>query len=331
MVNSNLAFIYPGQGSQSLGMGKDFKINFTIAKELSQRASDCLHVDMDKILDTDEEKLNQTQYTQPAIFLVSAMAHEILKLEYDVVPRLCFGHSLGEVSAYCLNGTTSFEEAIILTHKRGIFMSQACRGGFKLECGYDNSDIVSVDKSNNSEVGMLVCLGLNAQVIETLCQGFREEGLCVWAANYNLETQIVLAGVKKDLIVAEQQLKDFGAKRTLLLKMNVASHCPLLTDAIPPFREVLESSIQDSAIQVISNATLELYHTKKQALHFLTEQLIKPVLYYKSVLEAKKMGITQFIELGHGAVLAGLNNKISDIPTISINNAESLKLLEKIL
>ena len=304
------AFIYPGQGSQALGMGKSFRDNFKVARELSQRASDCLHLDMDKLLDSQQEKLNETEYTQPAIFLVSAMAQAIVESESEIKPALAFGHSLGEVSAYCLNGGATFDKAIKLVRKRGEYMFKACSGG-----------------DSKLEAGMLVSLGLKVEGVEGVCNELQKEGLQVWPANYNLENQLVLAGVKQDLKVAEQRLKAAGAKRAMLLSMNVASHCPLLAKALDPFREILESSLEDSGVPVLSNATLEAYTTKQKALAFLTDQLVKPVLYYKSVLKAKDLGIVRFIELGHGNLLAGLNSKISDIPTLSINSAESLSAL----
>lgn len=300
------AFIYPGQGSQTLGMGKDFIANFAIAKELMEQASDTLKLDMAKIINEDEAKLNETEYTQPAIFLVSAMAHRIVAQEYGLSATLAFGHSLGEVSAYCLNGGASFESGIYLTHKRGQFMAQACKG---------------------KEVGMMVCLGLATQKLEEICAQAQSNGKQVWAANYNIEGQVVLAGIRSDLEEVGAILKEAGAKRTLLLKMSVASHCPLLQDAVAPFHELLETSIQDSQTSIIANATLECYKTKSEALQNLTEQLTKPVLYHQCVSKAKELGITHFIEFGSGNVLAGLNNKISDIPTISINSTQSLQQL----
>lgn len=305
------AFIYPGQGSQTLGMGKSFRDNFKIAQELCECASEVLKININTLLDSNEEQLNQTQYTQPAIFLVSAMAHLIVKQEFGLQAQIAFGHSLGEVSAYCLNGGASFEDSLLLTHKRGQFMADACHA-----------------TDAHLQAGMMVCLGLDTKILESLCNEAQQDGLKVWAANYNLEGQVVLAGIKKDLEIMETKLKNAGAKRAMLLKMNVASHCPLLANSIAPFKEVLLESIQDTHLDIISNATLELYHTKCQALTNLTQQLIKPVLYYKSVLKAKDLGIDKFIELGNGSVLAGLNNKISDIPTISINSSESLKQLQ---
>lgn len=303
------AFIYPGQGSQTQGMGRDFAEQFSIARELIEQASDTLGLDMTKILYEDEAKLNETAYTQPAIFLVSAIAHHIVVKEYGLQAEIAFGHSLGEVSAYCLNGGASFADSIYLTHKRGQFMSGACEG---------------------KSVGMMVCLGLATKLLEDICKEAQDSGLQVWAANYNLEGQVVLAGIRNDLESVSQTLKKAGAKRTLLLKMSVASHCPLLQDSIPPFRELLQTSINDSNIDIIANANLELYKTKEVALQNLTKQLISPVLYHQCVCKAKELGITHFIEFGNGSVLAGLNNKISDIPTISINSPESLQQLGKL-
>ncbi|RDU66749.1 [acyl-carrier-protein] S-malonyltransferase [Helicobacter didelphidarum] len=305
------AFIYPGQGSQTLGMGKDFRQNFPIARELSEQASEVLHFNMNNLLDSDEDKLNQTQYTQPAIFLVSAMAHTIMKQEFGIQATLAFGHSLGEVSAYCLNGGATLENSILLTHKRGQFMAEACKN----------------NGGDSQEVGMMVCLGLATDMLESICQTAQQEGLKTWAANYNLDNQIVLAGVKKDLEIVGERLKSAGAKRIMLLKMNVASHCPLLESCVSRFYELLEKNISDSELEIISNANVNLYKTKSEALKNLTEQLTKPVLYTKSVLKAKELGIETFIELGNGNILAGLNNKITDIPTLSIHNTESLKLL----
>ncbi|TLD80325.1 ACP S-malonyltransferase [Helicobacter trogontum] len=300
------AFIYPGQGSQTQGMGRDFVDNFPVAKELLQEASDTLGQDMAKILYEDETKLNETQYTQPAIFLVSAMAHRIAVEEYGIQATLAFGHSLGEVSAYCLNGGANFADSIYLTHKRGQFMAEACKG---------------------RAVGMMVCLGLATNVLEDICKKAQDSSLQVWAANYNMEGQVVLAGIKDDLEALSTTLKEAGAKRTLLLKMSVASHCPLLQDSIPPFQELLNKSITNTQVDIISNANLDIYNTKEEALQNLTQQLIKPVLYHQCVRRAKELGITQFIEFGNGSVLAGLNNKISDIPTISINSVQSLRQL----
>ncbi|MWV73103.1 ACP S-malonyltransferase [Helicobacter saguini] len=305
---SKLAFIYPGQGSQSVGMGSEFVANFKVARELVERASDALGQDFNKILN-DETLLNQTKFTQPAILLVSAMAQSVAQSEFGLECALAFGHSLGEVSSYCLNGGASFEDAIILTHKRGELMQETC------------------DKSG-SEVGMLVSLGLDSNVVAKLCEESRTKGGKVWAANFNLNTQIVVGGVKADLESLAVALKEAGAKRAMLLKMSIASHCPLLSDAVKPFGELLESKIKDCDVDVISNATLALYRLKSDALVNLTKQIVEPVLWEKCVLKAVDVGVEKFIEFGNGNVLAGLNNKITNIETISVNSIESLNKLK---
>ncbi|PAF44614.1 ACP S-malonyltransferase [Helicobacter sp. 11S02629-2] len=296
------AFLYPGQGSQSLNMGLDFIDNFKVAKELEERASEALGLKLKDLL-KDESRLNQTQFTQPAIFAVSAMAQAVFESESEIRPSLAFGHSLGEVSAYSINGGTSFEEGVRLTHKRGEFMAKACE---KYECA------------------MLVVLGLKESLLKTMCEEVRQKGAKVYAANFNLEGQTVLAGIKKDLESFMPVLKEAGAKRALLLNMSVASHCELLESACTPFKALLESSLQDSKVEVISNANINLYKTKNEAITNLTSQLVMPVRYHECVSLAKEKGITCFIEFGNGTVLAGLNAKL-DARTLSVNNIEGLK------
>lgn len=306
--NVKYAFIYPGQGSQSAEMGQDFLKNFKVARELLERASETLGQDFSKIL-SDESLLNQSKFTQPCIFLVSAMAQSIVSSEFGIVPIFAFGHSLGEVSAYCLNGGASFEDSIILTHKRGALMQEVC-------------------DALGSAAGMLVCLGLESSVVENLCALARKNGRKVWAANFNLKAQIVVAGLKSDLESLSVELKNAGAKRAMLLKMSIASHCPLLSAATSPFQALLDSKISDCDVDIISNATLALYRLKADALQNLTRQIVEPVLYEKCVLKACDIGVDKFIELGNGNILAGLNSKISNIETISINNTESLSRLK---
>lgn len=298
------AFIFPGQGSQAKGMGEDFYRSFSVAKEHFEQASDILKMDMCKLLFEENEDLNQTQWTQPAIFLVSYIAHKIFQTEFPLMPVFGMGHSLGEISAVSATDGLSFENAIKLTHLRGKLMAQACEG---------------------KDAGMMVVVGLEDERIESYVKEAREAGKEIWCANYNGDGQIVLAGKKVDLDSSSEEIKSLGAKRALLLPMSVASHCPLLESMCEEFSSLLDDLLEDSLISpVVSNATMESYASKKEAIKQLTQQLVSPVFYKQSVRKIDK-SIDGYIEFGHGNVLKGLNKRLSSKPTLSVCDTQSLK------
>lgn len=298
------AFIFPGQGSQSVGMGKELYDNFAVAKQLFEEASDALGMDMKALLFEENDKLNLTQYTQPAIFLVSAVAHQVFQSEYPLMPHVALGHSLGELSAVCLSDGASFAKALQLTRKRGELMAQACEG---------------------KDAGMMVVVGLEDKILEDFCASWRAKDKALWCANYNGDGQVVLAGRKSDLSELESAIKTLGAKRALLLPMSVASHCPLLESATQPFIELLQSNLNPTlSTPVLSNATLELYADKEKAKILLSRQLTEPVRYKHSILKLNGE-LDGYIEFGNGNVLRGLNKRLSDLPTWNISNLSSLK------
>lgn len=297
------AFIFPGQGSQSVGMGKEFYENFSIAKDLFEEASESLKIDMKHLLFEENDSLNLTQYTQSAIFLVSAVAYNIFHNEYSLVADVAFGHSLGEVSAVALSGGMSFDKGIKLVYKRGELMANACEG---------------------KNAGMMVVMGLSDEKLEHLCQSEQKNGKSVWCANYNGDGQVVLAGNKDDLSALESEIKALGAKRALLLPMSVASHCPILMPAAMPFMELLEDSLNEHfSTTILSNATLEFYDTKSEAKILLSKQLTQPVLYKQSILKLSDVDV--FIEFGNGNVLRNLNKRLTQAPTWNISNIATLK------
>jgi [acyl-carrier-protein] S-malonyltransferase len=295
-----LGLLFPGQGSQFVGMAKDFYENSDKAKEMFEIASDAINEDFTKIMFEENDKLNQTEYTQPAILLYSAIAYELFNKEYEYVASL--GHSLGEFSALYSAGAIELADAIKLVHTRGKLMKEAFR---------------------NIEGGMMVVLGLDDNTLEEICA---TSGKRVWPANYNSDGQLVLAGAKEDLAEMENIIKEAGAKRVMLLNMSVASHCPLLETATAPLKELLENSLKDNFKQVISNVTAKSYSTKEEAITLLANQLTKPVLYKQSISNVAN-DVDMFVEFG-GKVLMGINRKITKTKTMPITDMASL---EKVL
>ncbi len=299
-----IVLLYPGQGSQKVGMGKDFYDNSPLAKEMVQKASDRLDQDMTKLLFEPNDTLNQTQWTQPAILLVSSIATALLKNGVDVNAQYALGHSLGEFSALVAVGALEFANGVELVHKRGEFMTQAARG---------------------EDGGMMVVMGLGDEEVEQICTQARNEGKRVWPANYNSDGQIVIAGVKADLKDMESHFKERGAKRAMVLNMSVASHCPLMEKAREPLRDYLERFIQESfQAPVISNVSAKPYKSKSAAVELLDRQLVEPVRYKHSIKNIEK-DVDLFIELGEGNVLKGLNRRITKVPTINISDMKSLE------
>ncbi|RAX54086.1 [acyl-carrier-protein] S-malonyltransferase [Helicobacter sp. 16-1353] len=295
-----LAFIFPGQGSQAIGMGKEFYENYSIAKELFDTASDILKIDMKNLLFEDNDNINKTQFTQPAILLVSYISYILFNKQNKSMPIFTLGHSLGEITANVVVNGISFENAISLVYKRGELMQKACDG---------------------LEAGMAVVMGLDDNILEDFCK--QKEN--IWCANYNSDGQNVLAGLKKELLKAENEIKNLGAKRFLMLPMSVASHCPLLNSMCDEFKNILDNALVDNfTSEVISNATMESYKSKAKALELLTMQLTKPV-FYKQSIQANQDRIDCFIEFGYGNVLKGLNKRLGSKPTYCVSNISSLE------
>ncbi|MBA1432593.1 MAG: ACP S-malonyltransferase [Epsilonproteobacteria bacterium] len=307
---SKIAMIFAGQGSQAVGMGKDFYENSELAREMFAKASERIGVDFKEIIFEENEKLEQTAYTQPAILLVQMIAYKLFKETCpDVKAELFLGHSLGEFSALCAASAIDYVDAVELVHKRGAYMQEAC---------------------DTIEAGMMAIVGLDDASVEKICADAQAEGKKVWPANYNQDGQLVVAGMKSDLVSLEQTFKDAGAKRALLLNMSVASHCDILAPAQEPFAKLMEKYITDDfEAPVISNVTTKPYSTKAEAVELLKEQLVKPVKYKQSI-QAIAPDVDMAIEFGNGVVLKGLNRRIAkDLKTLNISDMASLEKVKE--
>ena len=298
-----IAFIFPGQGSQTIGMGKDFFENSDIAKDMISKASDRLGIDFEKLLFEENENIGKTEFTQPAILLVSSIANAIFKEKCNITPEFVLGHSLGEFSALVAAGAMDYLDAIELVHKRGLFMTEACSGG---------------------GAGMMALVGIDDATVEKVCEEQRALGKKVWPANYNMDGQLVLAGIKADLESLVDVFKASGAKRAIVLDMSVASHCELLQSAVESLKPYLEKYLKDEFMPVISNVSTNAYTTKAEAIELLASQLTSPVKYKQSV-SSHSDKVDLFIEFGNGIVLKGLNKKITDKPTLNVSDMATLE------
>lgn len=298
-----VAFIFPGQGSQTIGMGKDFFENSELAKEMISKASERLGIDFEKLLFEENENLGKTEFTQPAILLVSSIANAIFKEKCNITPEFVLGHSLGEFSALVSAGALDYLDAVELVHRRGLFMTEACSGG---------------------GAGMMALVGIDDATVEKVCLEQREAGKKVSPANYNMDGQLVLAGIKADLESLVDVFKGAGAKRAIVLDMSVASHCELLQSAVENLKPYLQEYLKDEFMPVISNVSTEAYTTKDEAIELLASQLTSPVKYKQSVAaHADKVDL--FIEFGNGIVLKGLNKKITDKATLNVSDMKNLE------
>lgn len=306
-MSKNISFIFPGQGSQTVGMGKDFYEKSPLVRDIFKYASKRLNIDMQSLLFEENENLNETEFAQPAILLVSAAALRVFQESVQITPQFALGHSLGEITSLISVGALDIYDALELVRERGLLMKKACEG---------------------KNAGMMVIVGLDDEKSENLCKEARDEGKQIWAANYNSDGQIVIAGLKDDLNSYADKFKAAGAKRALLLPMSVASHCPLLSSARAALREKLEIFIKDDfKADIISNVDAKPYNSKKEAVEKLEKQLISPVLYKQSI-SSQKTDI--FIEFG-GSVLKGLNKRLSSAPTFGITDMATLEEAIKVV
>ena len=301
----NYSIVFPGQGSQSIGMLSDLNQNFPIVNEIFQEASDAISVDLWKIINEDQESLNLTENTQPVMLASGYATYKILSAEINLSPLSMAGHSLGEYTALVASKSLNFFDAIRLVRKRGELMQAAVPSGTG---------------------SMAAILGLEDSLIIDQCNQASKEGV-VEAVNFNSPGQVVIAGEKEAVAYACELLKEAGAKRALILPVSVPSHCSLMKDAANKFKHSVEDiEFKMNDVNVIHNVDAEYSNNIEEIKSKLVEQLYRPVLWTSSVLKMKELGIEKLIEAGPGKVLSGLTRRIDKSLTASaIIDVNSLK------
>ncbi|MEW6696178.1 MAG: ACP S-malonyltransferase [Bacillota bacterium] len=306
---SNRAFIFPGQGSQYIGMGRELYSNFKICRDTLAETDDVLGFGLTKLcFEGPPEELNRTVNTQPAILAVSIAALRVLQQECGIRPAVVAGHSLGEYSALVAAGALRFSDAVQAVRKRGQFMQEAAPEG---------------------SGSMAAILGLDRQKVIACCQEAAARGV-VEAVNFNCPGQVVIAGQLEALQQAMELCRQAGAKRAIELSVSGPFHSSLMRPAGERLAEVLaQIEIKDPATPVVANISAAPLQKAPEIRDALVQQVSGAVLWEDSIQRMAEEGITTMIELGPGKVLCGLVKKINK--EIITFNAEDLASLEKVL
>ena len=303
---NKLAFVFPGQGAQAVGMGKDFYDNYDVAKKLFKEADEALGYSiMNMCFEGPAEDLKLTANTQPAILTVSVIAGEVLK-ENGIQPEVAGGHSLGEYSALVAAGVLSFQDAVVLVHKRGQFMQEAVPVG---------------------EGGMAAIIGLGDEVIAEACEKASSTKGAVQAVNFNCPGQTVIAGTTAGVEAAVEALKEAGAKKAVVLPVSAPFHSTLMQPAAVKLAAELDKvTLHDAAFPVVANYTGRLQTKAAEIKENLVKQADHPVKWIDCVKTMQEFGADTFVEAGPGKTLCGFNRRIDKaVTSLNVENMESLQ------
>jgi [acyl-carrier-protein] S-malonyltransferase len=306
---SHLAFVFPGQGSQYVGMGKDLSAEFALARETFAEADDALGFSLSGLCFAGPEAdLKLTENTQPAILAASIAALRVLEAETPLRPAFVAGHSLGEYSALVAVGALKFSDAVKVVRERGRLMQQAVPAG---------------------QGAMAVVLGLEMDAVGALCAD-AARGEVVSPANFNGAGQVVIAGAKSAVQRAMALAKERGAKRVLDLPVSAPFHCQLMQ----PAAEGLERTLRDVAVQpfdigVITNAEADVNRSAERVKSLLIEQAVRPVRWEESVKKLVALNCQRAIEIGPGKILKGLMTRIER--NMELENFEAPQDLSRVI
>ena len=285
------AFVFPGQGSQKVGMLKDLYEAYPIVRERFAQADEALGYSISQLcFEGPDTELVKTANTQPAILTASVACYEILK-EKGFTPDIVGGHSLGEYSALVAAGVLDFKDAVYVVHKRGEYMQEAVPLG---------------------EGAMAAILALPREEVVRICGEVNDTVGSVQAVNFNCPGQIVIAGATKAVEVAAEKMKEAGAKRAVMLPVSAPFHSRLMEPAAKRLQEELDKiEVKDAQIPVVANITGEILKEGAAIKEALVTQAAAPVLWEDCVATMVDFGVTRFVEVGPGKVLTGFTKKIN--------------------
>ena len=301
---TKIAFLFAGQGSQTVGMARDLYENYPIVRETFDQASQILGYDIRDLIDNQEDKLHQTRYTQPAILTTSLAIYRLLA-EKGIKPDMVAGLSLGEYSALVASGALTFEDAIALIAKRGEYMETAAPAGTGKMVAVLNTDVNLIE-----------------EICSTVTSGI------VSPANYNTPAQIVIGGEVTAVDEAVEALKAAGVKRMIPLNVSGPFHTALLRPASEQLAQALEQvEFADFQVELVGNTEAKVMK-KEDIKSLLTRQVMEPVRFYESIATMQEAGVTNFIEIGPGKVLSGFVKKIDKTAhVIAIEDIEGLQIV----